>query len=328
MPPRNSEVKLFLVVSLIIFSFLISFQSCQNPNEPIRKEANATSLEKINLDSFPLIKQIAKSLALFSSNMQNRKIIENAIKESNKKEQILEASEFLNKSLIINSKTTTLRDNISLFLPKKERNNFQKAIAKLQFGLFDIYFPLEKWRKNWTSKDELLVAAVGYRKDSDKSKITAYDLQGNEVLLSAERVPAIPTLVVYPSEKRGQYKEILVQTSNFNTKKINSTNSVTNNYSTKTNSIYIKKNYDNFWFGGAMEIYLKIKTRIGAYGYYGGWVEKGLGDVYANQAKYITVEIASHSTSDYYMQVEIWEDDGWGSGNDNLVADVTYNEIR
>ena len=79
--------------------------------------------------------------------MQNRKIIENAIKESNKKEQILEASEFLNKSLIINSKTTTLRDNISLFLPKKERNNFQKAIAKLQFGLFDIYFPLEKWRK-------------------------------------------------------------------------------------------------------------------------------------------------------------------------------------
>ena len=43
--------------------------------------------------------------------MQNRKIIENAIKESNKKEQILKASEFLNKSLRSEEHTSELQSH-------------------------------------------------------------------------------------------------------------------------------------------------------------------------------------------------------------------------
>ena len=161
----------------------IGLQNCQSLTEPISKNRNITNLEKSNQADSRLIKNIAYSLALFFNNKENRKMLKNEINNSNKVEHIFEASEFLNKKRIINSKVTSLRTKLASFLQESNRASFNESIKNLKFGLFDIYFPLEKWRKNWTSKDNLLVAAIGYRKNDNKNSILAYDIKGNDVML-------------------------------------------------------------------------------------------------------------------------------------------------
>ncbi len=203
-----------------------------------------------------------------------------------------------------------------------KNNEFIKLSNKLSFGLVDIYFPSIKHRDKWNKNEDLLVAPVNPKEIEDVPTTIAYDKNGEETTLSTKTETEIPVLVVSFSEKRGNYNFIQKIPQNKLAK-------TTTNYNFNIRGIYVKKNYES-WLDGAMEIYVKVKMKIGANGTYGGWSETQLGDLNANSAKYFNpgVNLISSQSEDYYIKIEIWEDDGWGSGNDDFVADEYYDNYR
>lgn len=140
--------------------------SCKETNSTeVNTETPDTFKKSNNKVEYKFIKNIALSLAKFLKDDENRKLIKNEFNLSKKKENILEASEFLNSlhDLKLNGKT----QNVSIlkllcdFIPDNERETFERTVENLEFGILDIYLPLEKWRKNWNGNSDVLVAAVG-----------------------------------------------------------------------------------------------------------------------------------------------------------------------
>jgi hypothetical protein len=144
---------------------------------------------------------------------------------------------------------------------------------------------------------------------------------GEEIILSTKTIPETPILVVTFSEKRGDYSVNNIQPK---------LSKVSTNYNFNIQSIYVKHNYDDGWFLGDMEIYLKVKFKEGVNGTYGGWSEIDLGQVAANSAKTFSpnITLVSRQVEEFYVKIEIWEDDGWGSGDDDFVADEYYDDWR
>lgn len=92
--------------------------------------------------------------------------------------------------------------------------------------------------------------------------------------------------------------------------------------------MYLDHDYDDGWFGGAMEIY--IKTRIknlttGAIEYIDYELDY---NYYKLQDKTYNLVIKSFKeNSNYAVKVEVWEDDGYGTGDDDLVADGIWARV-
>jgi len=324
----------------------LSFQSCQEATAP---ENEATvSFQKISNHELSqneyveLIKKTAHGLAIFLKSEHNRKLLKNELNKSQYVEKILEASEFLNKTynLEIDNKIyqKTMVEGIATNIKDNQKENYIAKISNLKFGMIDIYFPLEKWRKEWDGSNNLLVAAVGYRKNDDKSDILAYDLDGNEVYLPANEIPKIPTLVVYPSEKRGNYT--LTHTGNYykilqKFNSIASTNNEGGNDPTtefRSVGLYIEKDYDSGWFGGDMEIIFKVwKRPIG-----GNWGSPFFvyidPDVVAGeeggQWKSENKQICTNIGTNYEIAIQALEDDGWLNGWYDLIHDTQWSKLR
>ncbi len=99
--------------SLLAYLFLaaIIFQSCREqvtqPSVELKQNSaivkNSEGIQKLDKISDTELKILAKDLALILNQENIREFLEANIKESKYDEQILEASEFLNKELIINN---------------------------------------------------------------------------------------------------------------------------------------------------------------------------------------------------------------------------------
>jgi len=277
-----------------------------------------------------LVKNIAKNLALFLHNQENREMLKMEIDNSDKVEHILEASEFLNKKQIINTKAVLLRNKLASYLPKNDRASFCSEIKELKFGEFDIYFPLNKWRHDWKSNDKLLIAAIGDRRDNDKSEILAYNLNGEKVYLSSNETPKIPTLVICRSEKREHYSKpthsTILPTRPVGDPPPPPPPSKSNYFQFRCDKFKITKDYDDHWWLGNMEIYFKISHRIIGTSSWSGWQKINMwGDYTAGDWKiYYPGKLLYESTnSNVEIRLEIWEEDT--SSPDDKVADYTWD---
>lgn len=165
----------------------------------------------------------------------------------------------------------------------------------------------------------MLVAPTAETITNGRDFFPAYNLKGEKVNLSTQNLPEIPVLIITFSEKEGNY---LDSPNPMPLQKINSPYV----HFFRLNKLYIKHDYEG-WFSGDMEIYFKIKKKEYTFGDYGSWYQINLGSLSSNQTKIYDppVNIASSLTDEYYIKIEIWEDDGWGTGDDDFVADEHYN---
>ena len=324
----------------------LSFQSCQEATAPEIFESSdqITSLQKIGKltpkekEEWTItLKHIAKGLAILFKEDSNRKLLEDAIKNSEKVEQILEASEFLNQvnSIEVNGlkKNITFREAISEVLPKNVRLSFNKKIKTLKFGSIDIYFPIKEWRTNWKSGDKLQVASVGWNEQLKDVEIFAFNPNGTESLIPKNIKPAVTTLVVYPSEKRGNYKpnndnyyNVLAKSNS-----ITSTNNETPTYSYKVIKILVNKDYDDGWFGGTMEIYIHYAYKPK---YSGSFIwtnapsnNNTVNGVKKGVWKTFNKNLVANVDEPYIFKIMMYEWDGWFTGADDLVCDTGYDDV-
>ncbi len=323
----------------------LSFQGCQEATAPeISETFHPISSFQIKAKLTPkekeewtlTLKNIAKGLAILFKDESNRKLLETSIKTSDKKEQILEASEFLNEIKTIElkglKKNISFREAITEVLPQNIKESINNKIKNLKFGLIDIYFPIKEWRSNWKSNNNLQVAAVGWNEQLKKKEVYAYTLDGNESLLPLNVKPNITTLVVYPSEKQGNYKP----TKNNIYKMLSKSNSVasTNNESGgggyityRVNRVKVNKDYDSGWFGGSMEIYIRYRYKLKySSGSWSGWQHTSTVDVDEDQkTDFYKVLISNNSA--YIFNIEMWDWDGWFNGGDDLICDTDYYDV-
>ncbi len=304
---------------LLLVIALFTFQSCQDqilqPTNELKKESSVDT-KKVSKITNADLKTLAKDLALLLNNDNIREFLGANIRGSKYVEQILEASEFLNEEMV--SKTTIYQELLKL----DKENEFISSCNNLDFGLVDIYFPIDEQRETWNKNKELLIAPVDQKELEGKGTMIAFNTKGEEVTLSTKSKPQTSVLIVTFSEKSGNYYENNIQTQ---VAKLSTT------YNFNINAIYVKKDYDDGWFLGDMEIYLRIKKKEGISGIWGSWYEiNPLCQLSSNQTKYFTpgIILAQSTIQDFYIKIEIWEDDAWGSGDDDFVADEYYNNWR
>ena len=289
------------------------------------------------------LKQIAKGLAILFKEESNRKTLEYCIKTSKKVEQILEASEFLNQVYNIEvkgqKKNITFREAIAEVLQENKKADFNEKIKSLKFGLIDLYFPIKEWRKNWHSNNRLQIASIGWNEQLKDVEVFAFASDGTESLIPKNIKPAITTLVVYPSEKRGNY--ILGNTEKNYYKSLQKFNSIASTNSEgdpepqtefRCKGLYVEKDYDSGWFGGDMEIMFKVwKRPIG-----GNWSSPFFvyidPDVVAGENggewKTENKKIYEYTGTNHEMAFQVLEDDGWLNGWYDYIHDTEWNYLR
>lgn len=282
---------------------------------------------------FKFISNIAYSLAKFLQVQGNQEIIRNAFNSSSKIENILEASEFLNSIQIFNKNGKIVEKTFSEvlldFLPENDKIEFRKGFETLDFGLIDIYLPLEKWRNQWKSYEEVLVAAVDYRNNNDGNDILAFNSKGDKIYLSAKETPKIPTIVVYPSEKRGAYYEIVGDNSisEHTDGAIPSLDKTTFTFDYKVYGLLTMTNWESWW-GGSMEIFIKYRHATKFIGtdwspYYNTDL---VYNVHPGYGKYPDLLLAS-SYEPLIFQIDMYEWDGWFTGADDHICDIYYTKV-
>lgn len=322
----------------IFISIFFTLQSCsefsEQPTSP-SNNSNQTQLKKLNTS----IEQIARGLAVFLQQEKNQRLLETEIKLSKNVEQVLEASQFLNnpRNILLSDNQTevsSVGEAIAEYFPENERSTFIRSIKRLEFGLIDIYFPIIEHRENWKSGDELYVAFVTPRKKNDRSDIPAYDLNGNQIHLNYEKAPDVPTLVVYPSEKRGNYS---ANQQNAFIQNLRSPDMIlaggegpppTTYYKFKVFEFKITEDFDSGWWGGLMEIYFKVATKLPGQSWSNWFIPFNvINDVEAGQWKTANEQLYSSIYNNAIIEFQVWEFDGGLNFGDDLVADQTWRWV-
>lgn len=169
----------------------------------------------------------------------------------------------------------------------------------------------------------MLVAANQRENCKDHArKVTALSLGGEIRYLDRKNVPSIPTLIVAKSETRGEYPESKPKTESmtsfYTTLKEQSTNMLLVEdpppieYKFKIKECKIGLNYD--WPEGNNEVYFKVY-------YWGSWHETNVFPNIVQDTWFFPGLIYSFTDPSTAILIDIWEDDGWGSGEDDFVAD-------
>ncbi len=287
-------------------------------------------MEELNIDR----KYIAKTLANLLGNESYRKVLEQEKNASGNREEILDASVFLNKSFTIKDKRTKFISEMSqISAMHKASADVEKSVSrikKLHKGYVDIYFPIDEHRANWKSSSNELYVVVYDRKDIDNDKgfLTAFDLNGNEFLLDVSKKPMVPTLAVALSETHGKYP-LEESTQGFfnNLQKSGAITSLSSE--TQTYECYLKIGDwfcrdavgDGFW--DDPEYYTSVRhpnptspyqrTNFyevvdGGHGYYG-----------LNRKVFTYPYAGPYLNPDNVTHIEVWEDDGgWAGGDDPI----------
>lgn len=210
-------------------------------------------------------------------------------------------------------------------------DNQKKVVEKfvdIDFGLVDIYFPYKDHLASWKAGQDLIVVPVSPAEVENNKYVDGFNLDGDKVQVPTFEQTETPVLVVTFSEKRGNYKNEYNVGSN--TVQTGKGNKITTTYEFRLRNIYIKHQYDGGLLGD-MEIYVKTKQNSTEGGAYGSWHEHGTWSVQHNDSHDFASPyplLESQGDDDWEMQIEVWEDDGWGSGDDDFVADVSYDRYR
>lgn len=314
------------IISIILFS-LILYSCVENNTQPENQNQAETFLDKKdNQISFYDLKLFSKTFAQYLNNYHNQKFLEKHIRESKYVENIIELSEFLQLQNREGGSTKTIKEDL---LALNNHNEIVQKFTDIDFGLIDIYFPYKEHYKQWEAGDELIVVPVSNHEVEKNKYVDGYNVYGDIVRVSTEVPANVPVIAIAFSEKRGSYKAGWNRDHSFEKNRINSITSTSFQY--RLVNIYIKKDYDSGWLLGDMEIYVKTKQNTTVGGGYGSWHEHGTWSVQDNNAYDLPTPypiLEAQNDDDWEIQIEVWEDDGWGSGSDDFVADVNYNAHR
>ncbi len=317
--------------TILMMALLIVFSACQNEDENVSgpsdtlNETNSIDKKNLSKDDFNL-DVLAKGLAIVLRDQNNRKILEDELRTSKKVENIIECSEFLEKvkDYTSNGKKSnqTLKKLLKEVLKGKDLREIERTISNLEYGLIDIYMPVNEHLQNWKYTDEILVVPVDNEKAEQEKQIKAYDSELNEINLSTENAPEISCLIITFSEKNGHYekKTSLEPPTNALRKTTTLTPAIV------LQEIRIGIDYDSGWWQGQMEIFIRTKRNSGdwfdsyiinmRHGTDGAINVVGDGD-----SRWLTWYISGD-----LIQMKIDEDDDWGSANDDHVADEYWSE--
>lgn len=334
----NKSIRFFLCLSFFILNLIGCEITTENLISHDRSAGGQKGLSKLtNSSTAKRIELLTSGFAKLLRDQNVRNILYSEILASKKVENILEASELLSKNIKLegSKRYIKLEEALVDIFDKKDKDLFKELLKNMNFGEIDIYFPVEGHLEAWGATENLLIAGIPPIGEANLTEFVAYDLKGREHILSIERIPTIPTLIIYPSEKRGHYY-----------KKHNAENSeeisfakflqlppsdpppppdTLYNYKCEVIGICIKKEYDP-WPFGKLEIYFKVKAMIDG-GVWTGWFEKWGIDTDPGHWNYSTQVELYRADKNFSLQIEIWEDDQDLTGADDFVADAFYNRI-
>lgn len=337
-------LKTFLSTVLIVIIGM-SFFSCEKVNSPTFSKQEGKS------HNFPLakraeltqkLKDIAKTLAISLKDDSMREILRTEINSSPYVENIVEATNFLSKQVDFKNYGTTNKAKIIDLMndkfPGKGTGSFKNKYQNLEFGIIDIYFPVKEHRLKWQGDANLLVAANDQIRAKEEGTVLAYDVDGNEKILSAKDIPTTPVLVVCLSEKRKNYlsnQTITPLTSPNIVTSLKKSASVmaTNNEETTSADISfsiiqycMNKNYEG-WLDGHNDIYFKYKIHWDGdpADLWYGWRETAVNSIELTKWKACNYPIVMHSTRNFSILIEMWEEDAM---SDEFVADEYWQDCR
>lgn len=145
--------------------------------------------------------------------------------------------------------------------------------------------------------------------------------------MSATETPQMPTIVVYPSEKKGKYynNNIFNSGNSFVQKNTMKVKSVENAFSYNETKIRVNRDYDPGWFDGNMEIYIKYKYRPKFGGLWSGWNETATVDDIDEDKEETFNKSLGNFTQPYIFLIQMWEEDTF---SDDIVCNESYHEVR
>lgn len=332
-----------LIFSILILS--IYFNSCQrNENsivEPadLNKSTEYSALLKSSTDNFfdfekiPYYKskygmddveEIALYLAKSLKDKSLRKIFKKAKNASYNTEQILEASTFLNFEFTDeknNNAKISFLEKLLKHTDAKNKDKFKSKIENLEFGIFDIYFPFKEHRNNWNEDQELLVAVVNSCIAKGEEKILAFNTNGEEIYLNPKEVPAVPTLVVCPSEKYGNYE---IAAAPPPPPPPSSTH-----FLSTLNTLYVEEQFDGGFCGTEMEIRFDYRFSPDGGQWWSNWQNTGHYNMLPGIAlSNINATFIDYFNSNYMIQMNIYENDDFLCGSDDPVAVGAWDNLH
>ncbi len=234
----------------------LSFQSCQEATAPTHKLKSKLDLNKNKSGKLTLseLDILAKEIALLLNNDNVKEVLKNTLQHTTTREFILDAKEFLFKKIILNNQQTSLKQE--LLNNTIERNKLSNILDKLKKGKIDIYFPVFQHFINWyDNKNELRVGYMNPLKEW--SPVNAYKLNGEHILLDANKPPQEPVLMVNYCEHFGNHTTDIKINKNKSLKK------------TDFNPEFLEKvrikpgKCQEPWGSGVPEIIVEIKNRDG-----------------------------------------------------------------
>lgn len=339
----KKQINQFCIVlaATIFVVVLISFSGCTNNQNPIQPDS-------VNLNYTPktLVKQnvigvennlrkVAKILAVV---LKEKKVLKMLKKELGKKfdgePEVL--YNHINKKTL--SDNSTLENEMLLKSNKNGNINIKKIIAELSSVMnINLFMP---WYDKWDGVKIPLVTYYPYSKNEfDIKEVQAFDSDGNEVMISKENAEMYNYIVVGANERTDRngnysysYQKSLPSDGEGGGGGAGGGGSglPADIYNVILHKWIINKNYDDGWLLGSMELYIKLKVKDTITGQIilqnDHWM---IDDSYlVNDTKTYDIKLYSRANNnDFSVYFEIWEDDGWFSGADDLVANGVWEYL-
>ena len=216
-------MKIFLRILLILILGIIF--SCQkNANEPVTGTDNNTLLQGIvsentvpqkELDLNSKIRILAHNMSFALRDKSVCTELSLKFAQADNKEKIIDLEQWMNTK--INGKTVAERMAESGFTEKVNgidkkitKNDLMAIVESIKPGV-DFYFPVDKDRETWFNNlNDLLIATPDV--SNEWGEFPANDLSGRTIMLSPEKKPSNPVLVIFPCEHHGIHAGSLNQT--------------------------------------------------------------------------------------------------------------------
>jgi len=153
--------------------------------------------------------ELARDMALFLAEESNRSFLQSQVSESSNAEQIIGLQPFLERAAdqqlgeaeTLSRQASQLRGQLKKTKARPpEEEGPRVTMPEGLKARFDLYFPVREHREQWQGGKDLIVAPVPVRVEDDLEEITGFTLSGEEVSLSADRIPQRPVLVIAAEE--------------------------------------------------------------------------------------------------------------------------------
>jgi len=202
-------MKLFLFhLSLNLLLMLLFLLSCSEKSTSPDPESisylkiyNETASNH-NMSRYSILEKIGKSFVMNLTVTENSDLLFKLLTDNDDLKYYLNYTKLIDDPRFLQHFLT--QTNV-VEIGMKNTMDLKNELAKLFPNGIDIYFPIKDHRNNYRNQDDLylVVYPVGTNEE-DIELLTAFNKQGEKILLSIDELPEIPTMVISPSERRNK----------------------------------------------------------------------------------------------------------------------------